>query len=114
MRANIDALQGLVFAEAVAMRLAERIGKARAHAMLEHLSQQAVAGGRHLRDVTLEALRADEALQRDVPAAEVAALFDPAQAAQRAVAVAAPQLAALGERARALAAVAPWSAWLPR
>jgi len=114
MRANIDALQGLVFAEAAAMRLAARIGKARAHAMLEHLSQQAVAGGRHLRDVTLEALHADESLRNDIPAAEVEALFDPAQAAQRAIAVATPQLATLGERARALAAATPWSAWLPR
>jgi 3-carboxy-cis,cis-muconate cycloisomerase len=114
MRANIDALQGLVFAEAAAMRLAERVGKARAHALLEHLSQQVVASGRHLRDVTLEALQADETLRHDVPAAEMAALFDPARAAQRAIAVAAPQLAALGERARALAASTPWAAWLPR
>jgi 3-carboxy-cis,cis-muconate cycloisomerase len=114
MRANIDALQGLVFAEAAAMRLAERVGKARGHALLEHLSQQAVASGRHLRDVTLEALQADETLRHDVPAAEMAALFDPAHAAQRAIAVAAPQLAALGERARALAASTPWAAWLPR
>jgi len=114
MRANIDALQGLVFAEAVAMRFAERIGKARGHTMLEHLSQQAVADGKHLRDVTLEALQADEALRRDVPAADIAALFDPAQAAQRAIAVAAPQLAALGEQARTLAAATPWAAWLPR
>jgi 3-carboxy-cis,cis-muconate cycloisomerase len=113
MRAHIDALQGLVFAEAVAMRFAQHIGKARAHAMLEHLSQQAVASGRHLRAVTLEALAADEALRGDVAPAEVAALFDPVQAAQRAITVAEPQLAVLREQARELAAVSPWSLWLP-
>ncbi len=113
MRGNIDALQGLVFAEAVAMRLAERIGRARAHAMLEHLSQQSVSTGRHLRDVTLDALQADEALRGVLTAAEIAALFEPAQAAQRAIALAAPQLDLLAEQARRLAATHPWSPWLP-
>lgn len=109
MRRNIDAMQGLVFAEAVAMRLAQQVGKARAHALLETLSHQALATQRHLRDVTLEALAGDAAL----PAAEIEALFDPAQAARRAVQVAAPQLAALAETAATLSAQAPWSAWRP-
>ncbi|MFL6664097.1 MAG: 3-carboxy-cis,cis-muconate cycloisomerase [Rhizobacter sp.] len=113
MRANIDALQGLVFAEAVAMHIARHTGKAHAHGLLERLSQQAVASGRHLRDVTLEAVQADEALRRAVDAAEVAALFDPAHAAQRAIAVASPQLFLLREAAQALDAAPPWSPWLP-
>ncbi|HEX6363564.1 MAG TPA: 3-carboxy-cis,cis-muconate cycloisomerase [Albitalea sp.] len=110
MRANIDALQGLVFAEAVSMRLAGAIGKSRAHALLERLSRQAVEQGRHLRDVAREALAADASL--GVPAAEVDALFDPARAAARAIAVAAPQLDALRAQAGALAASPPWAPWL--
>ncbi|HEX6707126.1 MAG TPA: 3-carboxy-cis,cis-muconate cycloisomerase [Albitalea sp.] len=111
MLRNIDALQGLVFAEAVAMRLAGRIGKARAHALLEQLSQHAVAQGRHLRELTLEALRDDDTLRGQFEPADVAALFDPAQAAQRAIAVARPQLASLRQTAQALSQSPPWSRW---
>jgi 3-carboxy-cis,cis-muconate cycloisomerase len=112
MLRNIDALQGLVFAEAVSMRFAQRIGKARSHAMLEHLSQQAVASGRHLRDVTLAAVQSDDTLRGHVGPDIVASLFDPAQAAQRAIDVARPQLAALRETAQALSQTSPWSRWL--
>jgi adenylosuccinate lyase len=43
MRANNDALGGLLFAEAVAGYLAGFIGRPAAHAMLEELSRTAVA-----------------------------------------------------------------------
>ena len=113
MRHNIEALQGLVFAEAVAMRFASRIGKARAHALFERLSREAVASQRHLREVTLQALADDEALRGSVDADELNALFEPATAAQRAIDIARPQLDALAERAHALAQQPPWAAWLP-
>ena len=102
MLRNIEALQGLVFAEAVAMHLARHIGKARAHGLLAHWSQQALASGRHLREVTLEAVQADEALRRHIDPQTIAALFDPAQAAQRAIEVARPQWQALRAAAQAL------------
>ncbi|HJV63637.1 MAG TPA: 3-carboxy-cis,cis-muconate cycloisomerase [Albitalea sp.] len=107
MRANIEALQGLVFAEALAMHLAQHLGKPAAHARVEQLSQLALRSGRHLRDVALEALGADDA-------ATLATLFDADIAAQRAIRVARPQLAALADAARAQAQAAPWAAWLPR
>lgn len=110
MLRNIDSLQGLVFAEAVSMRFAQRIGKARAHALLEQLSQQTVASGGHLREATLAALQADETLRAEVGADEVKALFDPAHAAQRAIDIARPQLAALAEAAQAQHEQ-PWAAW---
>ena len=109
---NIAALQGLVFAEAVAMLFATGIGKAGAHGLMERLSHEAVASRRHLRDVTLEALARDDTLRKRFGADEVSALFEPSQAAQRAVAVARPQLEALRARARALAQSAPWAVWL--
>jgi 3-carboxy-cis,cis-muconate cycloisomerase len=95
MRANIDALQGLVFTEAVAMCFARHIGKARAHALLEALSRRAVAERRHLREVTLDALAADADLAAQVSTAEVDAAFDADAAARHASAIARPQLDAL-------------------
>jgi 3-carboxy-cis,cis-muconate cycloisomerase len=51
MRANLDATDGLIMAEAVAFALAEKIGKSQAHHLVEAASKQAVAERRHLRDV---------------------------------------------------------------
>jgi 3-carboxy-cis,cis-muconate cycloisomerase len=104
MRANIDALKGLVFAEAVSMHLASVIGKARAHALIEKLSQAVVAEGRPLRELTLEALAGDPELQKAIKLEDVEALFDIDHAARPAVAIARPQLGALKSRAQALAA----------
>ena len=95
MRANIDALQGLVFAEGVAMLLARHIGKARAHALLESLSKKTVTEHRHLRDLTLAAVAADAELQTVVDAAELRSVFDADATARRASALARPQLEAL-------------------
>jgi len=113
MRRNIDAMQGLVHAEAVAMRFARQLGRARAHALLEALSREAVASQRPLRELVLAALAQDAALARAVPAHELEALFDADRAAQPAIALAAPQLAALSAAAQALSADPPWDAWRP-
>jgi 3-carboxy-cis,cis-muconate cycloisomerase len=113
MLRNIDALQGLVFAEAASMQAARHIGKARAHAWLERLSQETVASGRHLRDLTLESLANDPSLAAAVDADEMRRLFDPAHAAQHAIDVARPQLAALRAQATALAHEAPWGGYIP-
>jgi 3-carboxy-cis,cis-muconate cycloisomerase len=51
MRANLDATDGLIMAEAVAFALAEKIGKSQAHHLVEAASKQAVAERKHLRDV---------------------------------------------------------------
>src|SRR5438876_10440044 len=51
MRANLDATQGLIMAEAVSMALAEKIGKSEAHHLVEAASKKAVAEKKHLRDV---------------------------------------------------------------
>ncbi|MEO6031264.1 MAG: lyase family protein [Burkholderiaceae bacterium] len=95
MRANIDALHGLVFAEGAAMLLARHLGKSRAHALLETLSRRVVAERRPLRELLLQAIAADAELRVHIPAAEVDAVFDLDAAAQRASALARPQLDAL-------------------
>jgi 3-carboxy-cis,cis-muconate cycloisomerase len=102
MLRNIDALQGLVFAESVSMLFARRIGKARAHALMEQLSQEVVRTGRHLREVTHDAWQADDTLRAQFAEAELAALFDPDRAAQRAIDITAPRLQAMREAALAL------------
>jgi len=52
MRHNLDATQGLIFAEAVSMALGNHLGKAAAHKLVEEASQDARKTGRHLRVVT--------------------------------------------------------------
>ena len=95
MRANIDALQGLVFAEGAAMLLARHIGKSHAHALLETLSKKCLSEKRELLDVTTEAVAADALLCAFVDEAELRAVFDADAAARRASALARPQLDAL-------------------
>src|SRR6266436_1903068 len=51
MRFNLDATGGLIMAEAVTMALAEKIGKADAHHLIEAASKKAVAERKHLRDI---------------------------------------------------------------
>ena len=110
---NIDALQGLVFAEALAMRAAREIGKAEAHHWVESLSRRAVASDRHLRDVATSALETDERLRAKISREELAALFDASVPARHASELAAVQLAALHQRSDQLRRDAPWQSWLP-
>ncbi|RQP25066.1 lyase family protein [Piscinibacter terrae] len=114
MQSNIDALQGLVFAEAASMLIARQTGKSAAHALLERLSQQAVAEGLHLRELVLDAVKADPHLSACIDGDELAALFSARHAAQRAIDVARPQLDALWATANDQDRAPPWSAWLPR
>ena len=91
MRSNIDALQGLVFAESVAMLLAAHIGKSRAHALLESCSRQATAERRQLLDVALAAVAAEAELRDKVSPEALRAVFDADATARRASALAQPQ-----------------------
>jgi 3-carboxy-cis,cis-muconate cycloisomerase len=95
MRVNIDRLQGLVCAEALAMRLAITLGKAGAHHCVEGWSKTVVREHRHLRDVAAEALRADPALDPTLGLPELFALFDADAAAQPAMVAAKRQMQAL-------------------
>jgi len=73
MRANLERSRGLVFSEAVAIRLSHRLGKAAAHALTEKLCANALDQGKTL----LEAMRADPEVARAIPAEEMPALFEP-------------------------------------
>jgi 3-carboxy-cis,cis-muconate cycloisomerase len=73
MRANLDVTGGLIMAEAVSVALARKIGKQDAHKLVEEASKKAVKEKRHLRDVLSE----DKRVTAQLPAAEIARLFDP-------------------------------------
>jgi 3-carboxy-cis,cis-muconate cycloisomerase len=73
MRTNLAATGGLIMAEAVAMALAERIGKSEAHHLVEAASKRAVAEKKHLRDV----LTIDEKVTAHLNGDELTKLFEP-------------------------------------
>jgi 3-carboxy-cis,cis-muconate cycloisomerase len=73
MRINLDATHGLIMAEAVAMALAEKIGKSEAHHLVEAASKKAVAGKKDLREV----LTGDTRVTAHLSAERLAKLFEP-------------------------------------
>ncbi|HEX8602276.1 MAG TPA: 3-carboxy-cis,cis-muconate cycloisomerase [Pseudoduganella sp.] len=95
MLRNIDALQGLIFAEALSIALAEHIGRPAAHEFVEGLTRRAVAENRHLADLLPEAVRASDALRDRCDPSSLQALFDPVAAASAARRLAGRQLSAL-------------------
>lgn len=95
MQANIDALQGLVYAEAVSIYLAGAIGKPQAHKLMEGLTKQAVAEGRQLGDVVVDAVEADPQLKSQLDLKALQALFDPRVANANAAELARAQAARL-------------------
>jgi len=73
MRRNLDATQGLIFAEAVTLAMGKHIGKSAAHALVEAASRQARASGKHLREVLAE----DRAVTEHLTSTELDRLFAP-------------------------------------
>ena len=73
MRQNLDATDGLIMAEAVAMRLAEKVGKSDAHHLVEAASKKAVKDKKHLRGV----LSAEAKVTAQLGPDEIAKLFEP-------------------------------------
>jgi 3-carboxy-cis,cis-muconate cycloisomerase len=108
MLRNIDALHGLVFAEAASVYLAGAIGRPKAHALLEQLTQQAVASGRNLAALLQEAVQADPQLQAQLDPARLAALFDPVAATAPAQRLAERQLHTLRHTMAELDAAHPF------
>jgi 3-carboxy-cis,cis-muconate cycloisomerase len=73
MLENLELTQGLIYAEAISMALAQRIGKPEAHTILEAASRQAVSEHRHL----LEVLAGDPLVTAHLKMDELKRLFDP-------------------------------------
>jgi len=104
MRRNIDALQGLVFAEAVSVYLAAAIGRPQAHSLMEQLTQLAVASGRQLAEVVADAVETDARLRDNIDIAHLPALFDPVAATAPAEVLARRQLQSLRAMMKAIQA----------
>jgi 3-carboxy-cis,cis-muconate cycloisomerase len=102
MLRNIEALQGLVFAEAVSIYLAGAIGRPQAHSLMEQLTQQALAEGRQLAEVVADAVENDPRLHGKVQLQALKTLFDPVAATAPAEALARRQLRILRARMNAL------------
>jgi 3-carboxy-cis,cis-muconate cycloisomerase len=107
MLRNIDALQGLVFAEAASIFLAGAIGRPEAHSLLEKMTKETVASGKNLADVLPEAVKADRHLSEKLDVAQLEKLFDPAFAAGPARSLAERQLKNLQAGVAALDAASP-------
>ena len=73
MQQNLELTHGLIFAEAVAAVLARKIGKMKAHQILEAASHKAVREKRHLRDV----LATDSQVLPHLSKGEIENLFEP-------------------------------------
>ena len=73
MGENLELSRGLIYAEAVSMALATKIGKRAAHEILQNASRKAASHKEHLRDVLL----ADPAVTSQLSALEIHRLFDP-------------------------------------
>ena len=72
MRQNIDASRGMIFAEAVSVALADRMGKMPAHMLVEAACKKALATNRPLKDVLLE----EPNLHGHLTRADIESLFD--------------------------------------
>jgi 3-carboxy-cis,cis-muconate cycloisomerase len=73
MRANFDATNGLIVAEAVAAALVEKLGKSIAAQVMDEAVAKTIAEKRHLRDILGE----DERVTLMMTPGEVARLFEP-------------------------------------
>jgi 3-carboxy-cis,cis-muconate cycloisomerase len=73
MRANLSLTHGRIMAEAVSMRLAEKMGKQDAHRLVEEASKKAMAGKRALKDLLSE----DKRVAAQLAPAELEKLFEP-------------------------------------
>ena len=72
MNSNLEITRGLIYAEAIAFKLAEKIGRPEAQKLLAEASRRSTAERRHLRDI----LRENYAVTAHLPAAELESLFD--------------------------------------
>ncbi|MBV9609601.1 MAG: 3-carboxy-cis,cis-muconate cycloisomerase [Acidobacteria bacterium] len=72
---NLERTNGLIFAEAVQMALASKIGRMQAHELLERASNRVVSETRHLRDV----LKEDAIVRQHLTDDELARLFEPTE-----------------------------------
>ena len=75
MRANLEITQGLIFAEAVQMALAPKVGRDTAHSLVASACRRATAESAHLRDI----LAQEPGVSRFLDGQALDRLFDPVE-----------------------------------
>jgi 3-carboxy-cis,cis-muconate cycloisomerase len=73
MAENMELTRGLIFSEAVAMVLREKLGRSQSHQLLEDASRRTVEQDQSLQDVLLNDVKVREHLSAE----EIAGLMDP-------------------------------------
>jgi len=73
MRKNLELTHGLIFAEAVTAVLGKKVGKSKAHQILESASRKSITEKKHLRDV----LASDPQVGPHLSQEEIVSLFEP-------------------------------------
>jgi 3-carboxy-cis,cis-muconate cycloisomerase len=73
MARNLNATNGLLMAEAVALALAKKIGRMKAHQLVERVSHNVVYSGKSFRD----ALSAEKEISQHLSAEQIGGLLDP-------------------------------------
>jgi 3-carboxy-cis,cis-muconate cycloisomerase len=73
MQQNLELTHGLIFAEAVTAVLGKKVGKSKAHQILEDASRKSTAEKKHLRDV----LSSDPQVMPHLNREEIVSLFEP-------------------------------------
>jgi 3-carboxy-cis,cis-muconate cycloisomerase len=73
MRENLELTRGLIYAEAVTMVLASKLGKSQAHQFVENACRRAEREKRYLKEVLAE----EETVKRHLTPTELNELFDP-------------------------------------
>ncbi|MAO51165.1 MAG: 3-carboxy-cis,cis-muconate cycloisomerase [Pusillimonas sp.] len=101
MRRNIDNLQGLIFAEAVSVYLAQAIGRPAAHHLMEELTGKTLAENRQLADVVCEAVQNSPDLAGKIEIETLQGLFDPVKASISAQQLATTRLSELRQQLHA-------------
>ena len=74
MQYNLEMTKGLIYAENVSLALADKIGKAAAHAMMEKWSREATSQGMHFKDFLLS----QDEITKNLSPSEIEKLFNPA------------------------------------
>jgi 3-carboxy-cis,cis-muconate cycloisomerase len=74
MRANLELTHGLIYAEAIALALSEKLNRASAHKLVDEACRRAQSERRHLREI----LSADAEVTAILDAQSIAQLFEPA------------------------------------
>ena len=75
MKKNLDALGGLIYSEALMMKLGKKMGRIQAHDVIHELAQESMRTGRNYSELLME----DERVGKYITKRELEEIMDPAR-----------------------------------